>query len=625
MSVPVIASACNRESDIAPNALSVLNSVFGLPGFRGAQEEIVRHVTDGGSCLVLMPTGGGKSLCYQLPSLLREGCGIVVSPLIALMRDQVAGLIEAGVKAAVLNSTLSLSEASAVEQRLLAGDLDLLYIAPERLLTPRCLAMLGRAQIALFAIDEAHCVSQWGHDFRPEYIGLSVIAERFPDVPRIALTATADDLTRREIIDRLQLAGAPSFVASFDRPNIRYEIVDKQNAPAQLKAFITERHAGDAGIVYCLSRAKVEDTAAALTRAGVEALPYHAGLDANLRARNQDRFINEDGVVIVATVAFGMGIDKPDVRFVAHLDLPKSIEAYYQETGRAGRDGKPSSAWMAYGLSDIVQQRRMIDESSGAEAFKRVSIGKLEALVGLAETTNCRRTRLLGYFGETLSAVKCNNCDNCLSPPAVRDGKVIAQKLLSCAYRTGQRFGAMHLIDVLVGRATERVKQFGHDKISVFGVGRELNEKQWRAALRQLVAMGHLQPDSEAFGALKLTESARGILKGETEVMLREETAGSRIRASRTKSRRGDIVPRPASPGETGNSALQGMLRAWRSEVARKRGVPAYVVLHDATIDGIATSRPTTPEQLRGIPGIGDKKLEHYGDELIALVKAAEG
>ena len=624
MPVPAIVSAPHRESDIAPNALSVLNSVFGLPGFRGAQEEIVRHVTDGGNCLVLMPTGGGKSLCYQLPSLLRKGCGIIVSPLIALMRDQVAGLIEAGVNAAVLNSTLSLSEASAVEQRLLAGELDLLYIAPERLLTPRCLAMLGRAQIALFAIDEAHCVSQWGHDFRPEYIGLSVIAERFPDVPRIALTATADDLTRKEIVDRLRLAGAPSFVASFDRPNIKYEIVDKQNAPAQLKTFIAERHAGDAGIVYCLSRAKVEDTAAALTSAGVEALPYHAGLDANLRARNQDRFINEDGVVIVATVAFGMGIDKSDVRFVAHLDLPKSIEAYYQETGRAGRDGKPSSAWMAYGLSDIVQQRRMIDESSGAEAFKRVSIGKLEALVGLAETTNCRRSRLLGYFGETPAAAKCNNCDNCLSPPLLRDGKVIAQKLLSCAYRTGQRFGAMHLIDVLVGRATERVKQFGHDKVSVFGIGRELNEKQWRAALRQLVAMGHLQPDSEAFGALKLTESARGVLKGETEVMLREETAGSRIRASRTKSRRGDIVPRLAGSGETGSSVLQGMLRTWRSEVARKRGVPAYVVLHDTTIEGIATARPTTLEQLRSIPGIGDKKLEHYGDELIALVKKAE-
>jgi ATP-dependent DNA helicase RecQ len=494
-------------------------------------------------------------------------------------------------------------------------------VAPERLLTPRCLALLGRARVALFAIDEAHCVSQWGHDFRPEYIGLSVIAERFPDVPRIALTATADDLTRREIVDRLGLTGAPSFVASFDRPNIRYEIVDKQNAPAQLKAFISERHAGDAGIVYCLSRAKVEDTAAALTKAGIEALPYHAGLDAHIRARHQDRFLNEDGIVIVATIAFGMGIDKPDVRFVAHLDLPKSIEAYYQETGRAGRDGKPSTAWMAYGLSDIVQQRRMIDESTGAEAFKRVSIGKLEALVGLAETTNCRRTRLLGYFGETLAAIKCGNCDNCLSPPLVRDGKVIAQKLLSCAYRTGQRFGAMHLIDVLIGRLTDRVKQFGHDKISVFGIGAELNEKQWRAVIRQLVAMGHLQPDAEAFGALKLTETARGVLKGETEVMLREEAAGTRVRPSRTKSRPGDLASVPAGSGKTGDPSLISALRAWRSEVARQRGVPAYVVLHDSTIDGIAASRPTTPGQLRNIPGIGDKKLEHYGDELIALVK----
>jgi ATP-dependent DNA helicase RecQ len=555
---------------------------------------------------------------------LRKGCGIVVSPLIALMRDQVAGLLEAGVKAAVLNSTLSWDEASAVEARLMAGDLDLLYVAPERLLTPRCLALLGRADIALFAIDEAHCVSQWGHDFRPEYIGLSVISERFPDVPRIALTATADDLTRKEIVERLGLVGAPSFVASFDRPNIRYEIVDKQNAPAQLKAFISERHAGDAGIVYCLSRAKVEDTADTLNKAGVTALPYHAGLDSGLRARNQDRFINEDGIVIVATVAFGMGIDKPDVRFVAHLDLPKSIEAYYQETGRAGRDGKPSSAWMAYGLSDIVQQRRMIDESTGAEAFKRVSIGKLDALVGLAETTHCRRTRLLGYFGETPGTAKCGNCDNCLSPPLVRDGKVIAQKLLSAAYRTGQRFGAMHLIDVLVGRLTDRVKQFGHDKISVFGVGAELNEKQWRAALRQLVAMGHLAPDSEAFGALKLTDSARGVLKGETEVMLREQVPGSRHRATRTKSRRGDIASVSTGRTEPGDPNLTAALRAWRSEVARTRGVPAYVVLHDATIDGIASLRPTTLTQLRGIAGIGDKKLEHYGDELIALVKAAD-
>src|SRR6201992_3323265 len=618
MPAPAIATGRDMRPDHATGALAVLKSVFGLPAFRGEQEAIVRHVTEGGNCLVLMPTGGGKSLCYQLPSLLREGCGIVVSPLIALMRDQVAGLTEAGVKAAVLNSTLSFEEAVAVEQRLLSGDLDLLYVAPERLLTQRCLALLGRARIALFAIDEAHCVSQWGHDFRPEYIGLSVISERFPDVPRIALTATADDLTRREIVERLGLAGAPSFVASFDRPNIRYEIVDKQNAPAQLKAFISERHAGDAGIVYCLSRAKVEDTAAALTKAGVEALPYHAGLDASVRARHQDRFLNEDGVVIVATIAFGMGIDKPDVRFVAHLDLPKSIEAYYQETGRAGRDGKPSSAWMAYGLSDIVQQRRMIDESTGAEAFKRVSIGKLDALVGLAETANCRRSRLLGYFGESPQAATCGNCDNCLSPPLVRDGKVIAQKLLSCAYRTGQRFGAMHLIDVLIGRLTERIKQFEHDKLSVFGIGHELNERQWRSALRQLVAMGHLQADSEAFGALKLTDSARGVLKGETEVLLREKAIGAR--SSRTRSKRGDSPP--PKPGDAGDAILIDKLRTWRSEVARKHGVPAYVVLHDATIDGIASLRPRTQEQLRGIPGIGDKKLERYGHDLIALVNA---
>jgi ATP-dependent DNA helicase RecQ len=615
-------AAPEARPDIAAGALALLNSVFGLPGFRGAQQEIVRHVAGGGSCLVLMPTGGGKSLCYQLPSLLRQGCGIVISPLIALMRDQVAGLLEAGVKAAVLNSTLSPGEASAVEQDLIAGRLDLLYIAPERLLTPRCLSLLGRAKIALFAIDEAHCVSQWGHDFRPEYIGLSAISEHFPDVPRIALTATADEVTRKEIVDRLGLSGAPSFVASFDRPNIRYEIVEKHNAQSQLEAFIAARHPGDAGIVYCLSRAKVEDTAAALARTGITALPYHAGLDANLRARNQDRFINEDGIVIVATVAFGMGIDKPDVRFVAHLDLPKSIEAYYQETGRAGRDGKPSSAWMTYGLSDIVQQRRMIEESAGSDTFKQVSRGKLEALVALAESADCRRAGLLRYFGESLQVDKCGNCDNCLSPPRLRDGKVIAQKLLSCAYRTGQRFGAMHLINVLVGRMTERVKQFGHDRLSVFGIGRELNEKQWRGALRQLVAMGHLKADSEAFGALKLTESARGVLKGETAVLLREDAPGTRIRTSRAKSRRGDLAPVSAAAEKAANPVLSGRLRAWRSEVARQRGVPAYVVLHDSTIDGIATSRPATLAELRGIPGIGDKKLEHYGDELIALVRA---
>ncbi len=549
MPTSAIRPARTDQSDPAHDALAVLNSVFGLPAFRGAQEDIVRHVTGGGNCLVLMPTGGGKSLCYQLPALLRDGCAIVVSPLIALMRDQVAGLIEAGVNAAVLNSTLSFDEAASVEQRLVAGDLDLLYVAPERLLTPRCLALLDKARIALFAIDEAHCVSQWGHDFRPEYMGLTAIAERFPDVPRIALTATADQRTRQEIIERLRLADAPSFVASFDRPNIGYEIVPKQNAPRQLEAFIAERHSGDAGIVYCLSRAKVEDTAAALTRAGITALPYHAGLEGSVRSRNQDRFINEDGVVIVATIAFGMGIDKPDVRFVAHLDLPKSIEAYYQETGRAGRDGKPSSAWMAYGLQDIVQQRRMIDESAGSDAFKRVSIAKLEALVGLAEAADCRRGRLLSYFGEAFDG-KCGNCDNCLAPPRVHDGKIIAQKLLSCVYRTGQRFGAMHLIDVLTGRSTERVQQFGHDKLSVFGIGSDLDDRQWRVALRQLVAMGHLRADSEAFGALKLTDSARGVLRGETTVMLREET-GRRDRTSRRRSKSGD-----APVGAAGKSAV---------------------------------------------------------------------
>src|SRR6266478_1995092 len=432
MSAPANASVPRRHSEAAPDALSVLNSVFGLPAFRGEQETIVRHVTDGGNCLVLMPTGGGKSLCYQLPALLRQGCGIVVSPLIALMRDQVAGLIEAGVNAAALNSTLSFEEASAVERRFIAGDLDLLYVAPERLLTPRCLAMLEHGKIALFAIDEAHCVSQWGHDFRPEYIGLSAIAERFPDVPRVALTATADESTRKEIADRLGLADSPQFVASFDRPNIRYEIVDKRNAQTQLKAFIAERHPGDAGIVYCLSRAKVEDVAATLADAGMTALPYHAGLDAKIRARNQDRFINEDGVVIVATIAFGMGIDKPDVRFVAHLDLPKSIEAYYQETGRAGRDGKPSSAWMAYGLSDVVQLRRMIQESEAGEAQKRIQASKLDAMLGLCETAECRRVRLLTYFGE--ASRPCGNCDNCLNPPRVWDGTVAAQQALSCVY-----------------------------------------------------------------------------------------------------------------------------------------------------------------------------------------------
>ncbi|UYO44446.1 DNA helicase RecQ [Rhodopseudomonas palustris] len=605
----------HTDDDLDARALSVLNHVFGLSSFRGQQEAIVRHVADGGDALVLMPTGGGKSLCYQLPALLRDGCGVVVSPLIALMRDQVAGLLESGVRAAALNSTLSYDEANAIEQQLLNGELDLLYVAPERLLTPRCLALLAKAKLSLFAIDEAHCVSQWGHDFRPEYVGLSAIAERFPDVPRIALTATADALTRREIAERLALTDAPCFVSSFDRPNIRYTIVDKQNAPAQLKAFIDDRHRGHSGVVYCLSRAKVEDIAETLSKSGLTALPYHAGLPPEVRARNQDRFLNEDGIVIVATIAFGMGIDKPDVRFVAHLDLPKSIEAYYQETGRAGRDGKPSDAWMAYGLSDIVQQRRMIDESSGSDAFKRVSMGKLDALVGLCESTGCRRTRLLGYFGETSPHPHCGNCDNCLTPPKVIDGTVAAQKLLSCAYRTGQRFGAQHLIDVLLGRLTERVSQFGHDKLSVFGIGGEFGEKQWRAVIRQLVSLGHLAPDSEAFGALKLTETSRAVLKGEAEVALREQTG----RPPRSKSRRGDLVG-SAQRETSGDPELFAALKAWRSEVAKARGVPAYVVLHDATIDGLAAAKPRTLDEMRGIPGIGDKKLEHYGTALLAVI-----
>jgi ATP-dependent DNA helicase RecQ len=610
----------SAAGDLDARALSTLNHVFGLPSFRGRQGDIVRHVASGGNCLVLMPTGGGKSLCYQLPALLREGCGIVVSPLIALMRDQVAGMREAGVRAVALNSTLSAEDADMIERRLLDGDLDLLYVAPERLLTPRCLSLLSRAKLALFAIDEAHCVSQWGHDFRPEYVGLSAIPDKFPDVPRIALTATADELTRREIAERLALTDAPSFVSSFDRPNIRYQIVDKFNAPAQLKSFIAERHAGESGVVYCLSRAKVEDVAASLSADGLLALPYHAGLAPEIRARNQDRFINEDGVIIVATIAFGMGIDKADVRFVAHLDLPKSIEAYYQETGRAGRDGKPSDAWMAYGLSDIVQQRRMIDESTGSDGFKRVSVAKLDALVGLCESTGCRRSRLLGYFGEVPQQPHCGNCDNCLAPPKVRDGTEPAQKLLSCVYRTGQRFGAQYLIDVLLGRLTERVGQFGHDRLSVFGIGREFNEKQWRAVVRQLVALGHLHPDSEAFGALKLTESARGVLKGETRVALREQAAG---RPPRAKSRRGDLVGAAASRDNAGDPGLLAALKAWRAQVAKSRGVPAYVVLHDVTLDGIAATRPRTLEALRGIAGIGDKKLERYGAELLAVVGAA--
>jgi len=617
MASPVI----ETETD----ALQVLRRVFGYDSFRGPQQEVIEHVIAGGDALVLMPTGGGKSLCYQIPALVRDGVGVVISPLIALMQDQVDALRALGVRAGFLNSTQDYESQRLVESAFVSGELDLLYLAPERLRGEQTLRLLDRGTISLFAIDEAHCVAQWGHDFRPDYLALSALHERWPTVPRIALTATATEATHAEIAARLNLADARHVVASFDRPNIQYRIVPKAEPKRQLLDLLRSEHAGEAGIVYCLSRASVEKTAEFLVDNQIPALPYHAGLDARTRAHHQSRFLREDGLVMVATIAFGMGIDKPDVRFVAHLDLPKSVEAYYQETGRAGRDGKPSTAWMAYGLSDIVQQRRMIDESTGSDAFKRVSIGKLDALVALAETVHCRRQRLLGYFGEAQTGESCGNCDNCLTPPRVRDGKVLAQKLLSCVYRTGQRFGAMHLIDVLVGRLTERVKQFNHNQLSVFGIGRELNEKQWRAVLRQLVAMGHLRADSDAFGALKLTDSARGVLKGETTVMLREQVEGTRNRAVRGKSRRGELAPATDGKGGAVNPALHAALRAWRSEVARQRGVPAYVVLHDSTIDGIAAVRPATLTELRGIAGIGDKKLEHYGDELIRLVNGTEG
>ena len=598
------------------SALEILNRVFGYASFRGRQADIIEHVAAGGDALVLMPTGGGKSLCYQVPALLRPGCAVVVSPLIALMQDQVAALLEAGVSAAVLNSSLDAQQAGQVERRFAAGEYDLLYVAPERLLSPRFLALLERARIALFAIDEAHCVSQWGHDFRPEYIQLSVLHERFPAIPRIALTATADELTRREIIVRLHLEKARTFIASFDRPNIRYTVVDKDNARERLLDFVNTRHPGEAGIVYCLSRKKVEETADWLNARGIDALPYHAGLDQATRARHQTRFVNGDGMVIAATIAFGMGIDKPDVRFVAHLDLPKSIEAYYQETGRAGRDGLPADAWMAYGLVDVVQQRRMIDESEAEDSYKRVSVTKLDALVGLAETAECRRVRLLAYFGEVSSA--CGNCDNCIDPPRVIDATEAAQKALSAVFRTGQRFGAGHLIDVLRGNATERVRQLGHDGLKTFGVGADWNDKQWRTLFRHLIAAGHLVADTEAWGAFKLAASARAVLQGQLAVWLRESAEPAR-KSKRDSGRKGGAASRAvAAPADAG---LLAALRAWRLATAQQHGVPAFVIFHDATLAAIAGARPAGLSDLRGISGIGEKKLERYGEDLLKVVR----
>jgi ATP-dependent DNA helicase RecQ len=586
--------------------LHLLSTVFGHRGFRGAQEAIVSHVAGGGDALVLMPTGGGKSLCYQLPALLRKGTALVVSPLIALMQDQVAALRQLGVRAAFLNSTLDGQEAYATEQALRRGELDLLYVAPERLVMPRMIDALEESQLALFAIDEAHCVSQWGHDFRPEYLQLSLLHERFPSVPRIALTATADPQTRDEIVRRLALQDAQVFLSSFDRPNIRYSIVDKVDARSQLLRFIQEEHPGEAGIVYCLSRRKVDETAAWLGDHGVKALPYHAGMDGAARAAHQERFQREEAVVIVATIAFGMGIDKPDVRYVAHLDLPKSIEGYYQETGRAGRDGEPADAWMAYGLGDVVQLRRLIEQSEGNEDFRRISFAKLDALLGLCETAGCRRVRLLGYFGE--ASQPCGNCDTCLEPPQTWDATEAARKALSAIYRTEQRFGAVHLMDVLRGKQTERVSQWNHDQLSVFGIGADLDEPTWRSVFRQLVALGYARPDHDSFGALRLTAAARAVLKGEQSVEMR--------RASERKPR--SAKRRAAASGA--DSPLLARLKAWRTETARQQSVPPYVVFHDATLAAIAQVRPRSVEDLSGIAGIGAKKLERYGAALLGLL-----
>jgi ATP-dependent DNA helicase RecQ len=600
-------------------ALQTLRRVFGFDAFRGAQAEIVDHMVSGGDALVLMPTGGGKSLCYQLPALLRPGVAVVVSPLIALMQDQVDALRQAGVRAAFLNSSLDREAAMDVEQALRTDQLDLIYVAPERLLTTLFLAQLDQLErsgkLALFAIDEAHCVSQWGHDFRPEYIQLAVLHQRWPSVPRIALTATADQLTRREIIERLGLQTARIFVASFDRPNIRYSVVERDNPRRQLLDFLSG-HRGEAGIVYCLSRRKVDETAEWLGQQGITALPYHAGLEQSIRQQNQQRFQREEGVVMVATIAFGMGIDKPDVRFVAHLDLPKSLEAYYQETGRAGRDGEPAEAWMTYGLNDVVIHRNRIEESVSGEEQKRVERGKLDALLAWCETMQCRRRGLLSYFGEEAGA--CGNCDTCIDPPESWDGTVAAQKAMSAALRTGQRFGVGHLIDVLRGKATEKVRQFEHDQLPTFGAGADLDDARWRSVFRQLLAAGLLRADVAAFGALKLTDAARPILKGEQQLGLRRQAPrrGAKGKESAPATRRSGVEAVLDDAGQR----LFDSLRLWRTETARSQGVPAYVILHDRSLREIANRRPSNQAELLEIPGIGQAKADRYAEALFQLV-----
>jgi len=591
--------------------LEILKAVFGYDSFRGQQLEIIQQLIKGQDALVLMPTGGGKSLCYQIPSIIRPGVGIVISPLIALMQDQVSALLQLGVKAAFLNSTLSSEATRQIEQQLLNNELDLLYIAPERLTASRTATLFSRIQIALFAIDEAHCVSQWGHDFRSDYLQLSMLHEQFPSIPRIALTATADEKTRQEIILRLQLEQAPLYLSGFDRPNIRYRIVQKQNARQQLIAFIEAEHSQDAGIVYCLSRKKVDETAEWLRSKGIKALAYHAGMPSDLRALHQHRFLMEDSLVIVATIAFGMGIDKPNVRFVAHLDLPKSIEAYYQETGRAGRDGLPANAWMAYGLQDVITLRRMLADSNADAAHKRLELHKLDAMLALCEQVHCRRQALLAYFGDHLEQ-SCNNCDTCLETVETWDGTLAAQQALSCIYRTGQRFGVAYLIDVLQGKATDRIINAAHDKQSTFGIGKDLDEQQWSSVFRQLVARGLVAVNFEHFGILQLTDSSRPILRGEQQLILRKDIKPEKNKLGKKTSSRATQA--------TGKTELWDALRAKRREIADAQDIPPFVIFHDATLMAMLEAKPTNRQQLALISGVGDHKLELYGDQFLAVI-----
>ena len=591
------------------DALSVLQHVFGYHDFRGEQRAIIDNLIDGDDALVLMPTGGGKSLCYQIPSLVRDGVGVVVSPLIALMQDQVSALNALGVRAAFLNSTLSAEQSQSLQQQVRNGELDLLYVAPERLIQPRTLELLHQSPLALFAIDEAHCVSQWGHDFRSDYLQLSLLHREFPKVPRIALTATADPRTRTEIAERLDLTGARHYVSSFDRPNIQYRIERKDGARKQLLRLLRAEHAGEAGIVYCLSRNKVDQTAQWLTDQGIPALPYHAGLSGAMRADHQQRFLREDGLVMVATVAFGMGIDKPDVRFVAHLDLPKSIEAYYQETGRAGRDGEPATAWMAYGLEDAIRHKQMLAQSEGNEQFKRHEHQRLEAMLGLCEVTHCRRQALLHYFGENLEQ-PCGNCDTCLNPPQTFDATEASQKALSCVFRTGQRFGVNHLVDVLTGNRSDKVAAAGHDHVSTWNIGGEFSASQWRAIYRQLVARGLLAVDADGYGALKLTETCRPYLRGEVPLHLRKDAAKSAERTRRSK-------PQVAEA----DRQLWEALRARRKQLAEEEGVPPYVIFHDATMMDMLALRPRDRYEMAAVSGVGDRKLEAYGDAFLTVLE----